>query len=86
MVSLLFEVQDLKVASPATVSRAGMVYFDVIDLGWQPAFDSWVANVYPSPEKGGEPNFPFKARMLHELSEKWFPRLLKARIPAEYKE
>jgi dynein heavy chain len=40
-VSLLFECQDLGVASPATVSRAGFVFFDVNDLGWRPYLDSW---------------------------------------------
>ena len=42
-VSLLFEVEDLSVASPATVSRAGMVYVDSSDLPWSAYVDSWLA-------------------------------------------
>lgn len=41
-VSLLFEVEDLSVASPATVSRAGMVFNDYIDMGWEPYVNSWL--------------------------------------------
>ena len=41
-VSLLFEVGDLSVASPATVSRCGMVYNDYKDWGWMPYVTSWV--------------------------------------------
>ncbi|XP_076380407.1 dynein heavy chain at 89D [Megalopta genalis] len=40
--SLLFEVGDLQYASPATVSRAGMVYVDPKNLGYEPYMDKWV--------------------------------------------
>ena len=41
-VHMLFEVADLAVASPATVSRCGMVYMDELQLGWEPAIYHWV--------------------------------------------
>lgn len=41
-VRLLFEVENLACASLATVSRAGMVYVDIDDLGWRPIIEVWV--------------------------------------------
>lgn len=41
-VRMLFEVQDLSQASPATVSRCGMVYFSVEDLTWRPFVKTWL--------------------------------------------
>ncbi|CEL99773.1 unnamed protein product [Vitrella brassicaformis CCMP3155] len=42
---MLFEVQDLAVASPATVSRCGMVYLTPSDLGWRPYAKTWLHNL-----------------------------------------
>ena len=39
---LLFEVANLAHASPATVSRCGMVYVDPKTLGFQPICTSWI--------------------------------------------
>jgi dynein heavy chain len=40
--SMLFEVFDLQYASPATISRCGMVYVDPKNLGYQPFYERWV--------------------------------------------
>ncbi|XP_043531479.1 dynein axonemal heavy chain 6-like [Chiloscyllium plagiosum] len=39
---LLFEVDSLSQASPATISRCAMVYMDPVDLGWRPYVSTWL--------------------------------------------
>ncbi|XP_063222655.1 dynein axonemal heavy chain 6 isoform X2 [Bacillus rossius redtenbacheri] len=44
-IRMLFEVQDLAQASPATVSRCGMVYVDAEELKWMPYVKTWMAKL-----------------------------------------
>ena len=46
--SIVFEVDDLSVASPATISRVGMVFLEPKQLGWKPIVISWY-NTLPEP-------------------------------------
>ncbi|XP_026529026.1 dynein heavy chain 1, axonemal [Notechis scutatus] len=43
--TMMFEVQDLAVASPATVSRCGMVYLEPSILGLKPFVECWLKNI-----------------------------------------
>ena len=39
---LIFEISNLRTATPATVSRAGILYINPGDLGWNPYVTSWI--------------------------------------------
>lgn len=43
--TMMFEVQDLAVASPATVSRCGMVYLEPSILGLKPFVECWLGRL-----------------------------------------
>lgn len=63
---LLFEISHLKTATPATVSRAGILYVSTNDVGYLPLFISWLERR----ESIGEKN------LLLSLFEKYIPRCL----------
>jgi dynein heavy chain len=67
--NLLFEVENLAVASPATVSRAGMIYMDIEELGWEPYMRAWIRS------KGGSEEFQEHLKYL--AFDKYLPRVLK---------
>jgi dynein heavy chain len=61
-VKMMFEVETLVNASPATVSRAGIIYVSDTDLDWAPVIESWIKK---RPDED-------RQRILRELSSKWF--------------
>ena len=61
-VKMMFEVETLVNASPATVSRAGIIYVSETDLDWSPVIESWVRK---------RPN-SIRQKILRDLITKWF--------------
>lgn len=57
---MLFEVQDLAVASPATVSRCGMVYVPPEELGWKPYIQTWTCQGLPEDTRQENRDFVLK--------------------------
>lgn len=51
---MVFEVENLNNASPATVSRCGIVYVSDTDLGWEPLFYTWIEDKIESKNLGPE--------------------------------
>jgi dynein heavy chain len=67
--TMMFEVNDLAVASPATVSRCGMVYLEYVHMPWPNLIDTW--------KQVNEEELPVFAVNIH----KWVMSTCEAVIP-----
>eukprot|EP00928_Gymnodinium_smaydae_P023763 TRINITY_DN1947_c0_g1_i2.p1 TRINITY_DN1947_c0_g1~~TRINITY_DN1947_c0_g1_i2.p1 ORF type:complete len:4562 (+),score=1174.36 TRINITY_DN1947_c0_g1_i2:66-13751(+) len=47
---MILEIQDMKHASPATVSRGGVLFINETDIGWKPYMESWREKMDPVPQ------------------------------------
>lgn len=52
--TMMFEVEDLAVASPATVSRCGMIYMEPSARGFDPLLDSYIQKLTKDLKTVGE--------------------------------
>jgi len=76
-IHMVFEAMDLAVASPATVSRLGMVYVDQVTVGWKSNLESFLLS---DEENGGLPNAkaPEVVGWIRDWSHKYLPKLFMA--------
>lgn len=68
--TMMFEVEDLLEASPATVSRCGMVYLSADKLGWHVLTLPWLVNLPNSLKTDG------RYKVYRELIEFFIPKTM----------
>lgn len=69
---LILEVGDLRCATPATVSRGGVLFINDGDIGWAPYLNSWKETLIP--QKDEDSNYYKVAKTQFELNydAPWF--------------
>lgn len=78
---MVFEINSLKNASPATVSRAGILYINEADVGWRPFMETWVSRREDENERNFLPSlFDKYIEPVQEFMRKGFKRCTPIRI------
>ena len=60
---LVFEISNLKNATPATVSRAGVLFINETDIGWMPEMNSWLLRTQ---DKLDKPRSALETKLLRQ--------------------
>jgi dynein heavy chain len=76
---LLFEVSNLKNASPATVSRGGVLFINETDIGWNPFVNSWLDRSQPY-MKATEDSLSIQYPPINEVAKAVFFRCFQSYI------
>jgi len=71
---LIIEVSHLKNATPATVSRGGVLYVNESDIGWRPYMDTWL-NKYKVQKKDEVAVISFTLYITQYCSENYLEEL-----------
>jgi dynein heavy chain len=64
---LVLEISHLKNATPATVSRGGVLYVNDTDIGWKPYYDSWLKKYKKSGDNFAD--LAFQLALTHYIND-----------------
>lgn len=78
---MVFEINSLKNATPATVSRAGILYINETDVGWRPYMETWVQHRESKMEKNHLPSlFDRYIEPLVEMTRRGYKEVTSIRL------
>jgi len=78
---MVFEINSLKNATPATVSRAGILFINEIDIGWRPFVETWVQRRKNTTEKNFLPSlFDRYVEALVEMTRRGYKEVTSIRL------
>ena len=78
---MMFEISSLENATPATVSRAGMLYVNETDVGWRPFTESWLSQREDETEKAHLPGlFDKYIEPLYDATRRQFKTVVPLRL------